>query len=107
MSGFITRRSGLYGSRLINAETSEIAVRKLVAKQTDHGSEHRRAAERAIYAEVNARQQIQALMLGTPVTYLGREEARHASATVPNDPHRAWNLWRRQARGIRARTLSR
>jgi ribulose-5-phosphate 4-epimerase/fuculose-1-phosphate aldolase len=65
-----------------------------------HGSttvgEHlRQAVFRAVYAEVNARLQSEALRLG-PVTYLSDEEA--AATTATNNTHidRAWDLWRRR-----------
>jgi ribulose-5-phosphate 4-epimerase/fuculose-1-phosphate aldolase len=52
---------------------------------------------RAIYTEVNARLQTQAIMLGGPITFLEPEEA--AKATLVNETvHlRAWDLWKREA----------
>ncbi len=56
----------------------------------------RQAVFRAVYAEINARLQAEALRLG-PVTYLTDDEAVGASAN--NDKHvdRAWDLWRMAA----------
>ncbi len=53
---------------------------------------------RAVYTEVNARVQSEALKLGQP-TYLNAEEA--AAATVTNNAlvDRPWELWKRRAMG--------
>ena len=48
---------------------------------------------RAIYAEVNAKLQIQAAALG-PVNFLNEEEAALAAATTEGQVVRAWDLWR-------------
>jgi HCOMODA/2-hydroxy-3-carboxy-muconic semialdehyde decarboxylase len=50
---------------------------------------------RAIYAEVNARLQIEATQLG-PVTYLNAQEARMAAATNDTVVSRPWELWVRE-----------
>ena len=57
------------------------------------------AVYRAIYAEVNARLQLQAMGLGD-VTYLSEQEA--AKATVANDTQlaRVWELWSRRIGSI-------
>lgn len=47
---------------------------------------------RAIYAETNARLQVQAMGLGD-VAYLTEEEARLAAATNDGQLQRSWNLW--------------
>ncbi|MEO6016137.1 MAG: class II aldolase/adducin family protein [Polaromonas sp.] len=47
---------------------------------------------RAIYAEVNARLQIQAAALG-PINFLNEEEAALAAATTEGQVVRAWDLW--------------
>ena len=60
------------------------------------GGSIREAVWRGIYSEINARQQIQGMLLG-PVHFLSLEEARHAAKVIPTDPDRAWNLWRDQA----------
>ncbi len=51
------------------------------------------AVYRAIYAEVNAKLQIQAAALG-PVNFLNEEEAALAAATTEGQVVRAWDLWR-------------
>jgi ribulose-5-phosphate 4-epimerase/fuculose-1-phosphate aldolase len=50
------------------------------------------AVYRAIYAEVNARLQLQAAALG-PVNFLNEEEAALAAATTEGQVIRAWDLW--------------
>ena len=51
------------------------------------------AVYRAIYAEVNARLQLQAAALG-PINFLTEEEAALAAATTEGQVMRAWDLWR-------------
>lgn len=51
------------------------------------------AVYRAIYAEVNAKLQIQAAALG-PINFLNEEEAALAAATTEGQVVRAWDLWR-------------
>lgn len=50
---------------------------------------------RAIYAEVNARLQLQATSLGE-ITYLNEEEAALAAAANDTQILRSWNLWLRR-----------
>lgn len=50
---------------------------------------------RAVYTEVNARIQLQALTLGTP-RYLSAGEAKAADQTVGAQARRAWDVWYRQ-----------
>jgi HCOMODA/2-hydroxy-3-carboxy-muconic semialdehyde decarboxylase len=52
---------------------------------------------RAIYAEVNARLQSEALRLGT-ITFLNEQEAANASRTNDSVIDRPWGLWKRRAR---------
>ena len=49
---------------------------------------------RSVYLEMNARLQVQAMVLGGKITYLHPEEARKASGTGYD---RAWELWKRKA----------
>jgi HCOMODA/2-hydroxy-3-carboxy-muconic semialdehyde decarboxylase len=55
------------------------------------------AVYRAVYAEVNARLQLQAKMLGGPITFLDPEEGRKAEATNASTVDRPWELWRKKA----------
>jgi ribulose-5-phosphate 4-epimerase/fuculose-1-phosphate aldolase len=53
---------------------------------------------RAIYTEVNARAQSEALRLGEP-TYLNEAEAAAASKTNDALVDRPWDLWKRRVSG--------
>jgi len=57
------------------------------------------AVYRAIYTDVNARLQTQALALGGPITYLDPEEGRQFDAVVPQQVRRPWELWKKKAMG--------
>jgi ribulose-5-phosphate 4-epimerase/fuculose-1-phosphate aldolase len=59
------------------------------------GTDLKRAVFRAIYTEINARLQAQALALG-PVTYLSDGEVASATKSIDTQVERAWNLWRMQ-----------
>jgi HCOMODA/2-hydroxy-3-carboxy-muconic semialdehyde decarboxylase len=56
---------------------------------------------RAIYAELNARLQSEALRLG-PVNYLSAEEAARAMRANDAVIDRPWNLWKSIARSLRS-----
>jgi HCOMODA/2-hydroxy-3-carboxy-muconic semialdehyde decarboxylase len=58
----------------------------------------RQAVFRAVYTEVNAKLQAEALKLGKPI-FLTAEEAAAAAATNDGQVDRAWNLWREAADG--------
>ena len=60
---------------------------------TTVGSSIEVAVYRAIYAEINAKLQIQAAVLG-PINFLTEEEAALAAATTEGQVVRAWDLWR-------------
>ena len=60
---------------------------------TTVGSSIEVAVYRAIYAEINAKLQIQAAALG-PINFLTEEEAALAAATTEGQVVRAWDLWR-------------
>lgn len=57
------------------------------------GSSIEVAVYRAVYAEINAKLQMQAIALGS-VNYLTVEEAALATATVEGQVTRAWDMWR-------------
>jgi len=59
------------------------------------GSSLEQAVYRAIYAEVNARLQIQATQLGE-VTFLNGQEATKAAGMNDSQLPRAWELWTRE-----------
>ena len=55
------------------------------------------AVYRAIYTDINARVQTQAIALGGPVTYLDPDEGRQFELIVPTQVRRAWDLWKQKA----------
>lgn len=59
------------------------------------GTTLRQAVFRAVYTEINARLQAEALRLGTPV-YMTAEEAEAASLTNDGQIDRSWDLWLRE-----------
>jgi HCOMODA/2-hydroxy-3-carboxy-muconic semialdehyde decarboxylase len=74
-----------------------------VALMRGHGSvaaaqSVRHVVFRAIYTEVNARMQAEALKLGTP-EYLNPEEAAAAMKTNDGQVDRPWALWKLRAMG--------
>jgi len=60
------------------------------------GASIRQAVFRAVYTEINARLQMQAMALGK-VTYLTREEADATARSVGGQINRAWDLWKNRA----------
>jgi ribulose-5-phosphate 4-epimerase/fuculose-1-phosphate aldolase len=60
------------------------------------GASIRQVVRQAIIAETNAKQQIQATMLG-PVHFLTASEIAYARRMQPKDPDRAWRLWKQRA----------
>jgi ribulose-5-phosphate 4-epimerase/fuculose-1-phosphate aldolase len=62
------------------------------------GQSIRQVVRHAILAESNARQQIQATLLG-PVHFLTAGEIAFARRSKPKDPDRAWRLWKERAMG--------
>ncbi|HKA44144.1 MAG TPA: class II aldolase/adducin family protein [Burkholderiales bacterium] len=61
------------------------------------GSSIKQVVYRAIYAEVNARLQSEALRLGE-ITFLNEREAANATQTNNGVLDRPWELWKRRAR---------
>ena len=58
------------------------------------------AVGRAIYLELNARVQLQAMSMGSPITYLDPKEAQAVLDSGENRGYeRAWELWKKQAIG--------
>jgi HCOMODA/2-hydroxy-3-carboxy-muconic semialdehyde decarboxylase len=51
---------------------------------------------RAIYTEVNARLQTQAIEIGGPITFLTPEESEKADKVIDQVHLRAWDLWKRE-----------
>jgi HCOMODA/2-hydroxy-3-carboxy-muconic semialdehyde decarboxylase len=62
------------------------------------GSSVREAVFRAVYTEVNAKLQAEAMRMGE-VTYLGEGELKKATKTIGSQINRAWDFWRMRAEG--------
>lgn len=60
------------------------------------GANVRQAVFRSIYAELNAKIQMQAMALSPDVVYLSQAETDNANATIDSQLDRAWNLWKQQ-----------
>jgi HCOMODA/2-hydroxy-3-carboxy-muconic semialdehyde decarboxylase len=60
------------------------------------GETLQKAVYRAVYAEINARYQLQASSLGT-ITYLTPEESRACVYSVEGQIQRPWDFWKQQA----------
>jgi HCOMODA/2-hydroxy-3-carboxy-muconic semialdehyde decarboxylase len=60
------------------------------------GKDVREAVFRAVYTEINARLQSEALRLGGAVTYLSEAEARGATIANQGQMARAWDLWSKE-----------
>ena len=57
------------------------------------GNSIRQAVFRAIYTEINAKVQSQAISLGGRVRYLSKDEALVSAAKTDQQIDRAWDLW--------------
>jgi ribulose-5-phosphate 4-epimerase/fuculose-1-phosphate aldolase len=55
------------------------------------------AVYRAIYTELNARLQAEAIGLGGEITYLDGEEAELADAVIRSVVAKPWDLWKKRA----------
>src|SRR5436190_13813056 len=112
MSGFLGATTPVFEIRAVAGPASDLLIRdralgaalarslgsRAVVLMRGHGSTTvgatlRQAVFRAIYAEVNARLQVEATRLG-PITYLTDGEAEAASAANDGQTSRARALWR-------------
>lgn len=117
MSGFLGSEVPVFEIRHTAGETSDMLVSSqalglalaealgpnTVALMRGHGSvtvgtSVRQVVYRAVYAEQNARLQLDAMALG-PVNFLTAAEAAAASSTNDGVLQRPWELWARKARG--------
>ena len=112
MSGFLGEGAALFEIRDVADDTdmlvssgplgvalaASLGQRSLVLMRghgsTAVGSSLEQAVYRAVYAEMNARLQLQAVALGE-VTYLNAREAAKAAATNDTQLQRVWELWSR------------
>jgi ribulose-5-phosphate 4-epimerase/fuculose-1-phosphate aldolase len=113
MSGFLGQGTALFDIRdtagdtdmlVSNGELGKALAAALGSRSTvlmrGHGStvvgtSIEQVVYRAIYAEVNAKLQMQAMGLGE-VTYLNEQEAAKAAATNDTQLARVWELWSRR-----------
>ena len=115
MSGFLGAGVPLFEIREAAGDASDLLIRddRLGAALADrlggsnfvlmrgHGSTTvasslKLAVYRAVYAEINARMQLQALQLGDP-EYLSPGECEAAAASTEGQVERPWNLWKEAA----------
>lgn len=116
MSGFLGSQTPVFEIRTVAGRGSDLLVRNrelgvalaktlgssAVVLMRGHGSTAvgrnlHQAVFRAVYTEVNARLQSEALRLG-PVNYLTEEEAFATAASNDGAIDRAWDLWVRACR---------
>jgi ribulose-5-phosphate 4-epimerase/fuculose-1-phosphate aldolase len=114
MSAFIGARAPVFEIRNAAGKASDLLIRDsdlgaaLASSLGSHcvvlmrghgatvvGASVREAVFRAVYTEVNARLQLEALRLG-PAIYLTPEESVAATRSVGGQINRAWDLWRAQ-----------
>jgi HCOMODA/2-hydroxy-3-carboxy-muconic semialdehyde decarboxylase len=117
MSGFIGTSAPVFEIRDTAGPASDMLIRtqelgvalarslgsNAVVLMRGHGStvvgaNVRQAVFRAVYTEVNAKLQSEALKLGPPI-YMTAEEAAASAATNAGQLNRSWNLWREQIQG--------
>ncbi|HXY99345.1 MAG TPA: class II aldolase/adducin family protein [Stellaceae bacterium] len=121
MSGFLAAGAPVFEIREAGGEATDMLIRSpalgaalarrlgaaAVALLRGHGNvvvaeSLKLAVFRAIYTEINARLQAEALLLGQGrVTFLNEQEAAAATATNGPQVGRAWDLWKRNAMGGR------
>jgi ribulose-5-phosphate 4-epimerase/fuculose-1-phosphate aldolase len=89
-------RDPLLGAALARALGPHAVVLMRGHGSTTVGASLRQAVFRAVYAEVNARLQTEAMRLG-PVTYLTEAEAAASMATNNTHLDRAWDMWKMRA----------
>lgn len=93
-SDLLIRNSAL-GAALAQALGDESVVLMRGHGATIVGPDLRQAVFRAVYTELNARIQIDAMRLGT-VDFLTAREAQAAAAANAGQVNRAWDLWARK-----------
>lgn len=89
-------RNNALGNALAQALGESAAILMRGHGSTVVGHDLRQVVFRAVYTEVNARLQAEAMRMGDPI-YLTDEEASAASATNDGQIGRAWDLWKLQA----------
>jgi len=116
LAGFLARQAPVFEIRDVAGSETDLLVRNealgaalaqrlggaTVVLMRGHGdvavgSSIRTAVSHAIYTEVNARLQAEALRLGGSVTYLNETEAARAAEQLDRLVDRPWEIWKRQA----------
>jgi len=119
MAGFIGKASPVFEIREVGGDSTDLLIRnnalgEALAKKFDaseivlmrgHGStvvgySLQQVVYRAVYAELNARYQLEAMRLGD-VTYLTEGEIESTSEVIEAQAQRPWDLWVEQARARR------
>lgn len=120
MSGFLGQRTPVFEIRDAAGEASDLLIRSnalgaaladslaggSVVLMRGHGATIaagtlKEVVFRAVYTQLNAELQFQALQLGD-VTYLTEGEARSTTVSVGSQIERAWNLWKNEVSGAGA-----
>ena len=115
MAGFIGEGAPVFEIREAGGDGTDLLVRdrdlgralaehfrsSAIVLMRGHGStvvgqSLRQAVYRAVYAEMNARYQIEATRLGE-VTYLTAAETRACMESIEGQAQRPWDLWKKQA----------
>ena len=118
MAGFLAGGVPLFEIRAVAGSASDMLIRnpqlgaalartlaeRPVALMRGHGNvvvgaSIQQVVYRAVYTEVNARLQQNAIALGGPVTYLTKEEGDAIDATQQGQLRRPWELWKQKALG--------
>jgi ribulose-5-phosphate 4-epimerase/fuculose-1-phosphate aldolase len=124
MAGFIGQGAPVFEIRDAGGTGTDLLISnnmlgQALAKQFDgqdivlmrgHGSTVvgdtiKRAVYRAVYSELNARYQLQAMQLGE-VTFLTEEESKACVQNVEGQVQRPWDLWLEQVSAKRSQTKS-
>ena len=119
MAGFIGQNAPVFEIRETGGDSTDLLISsnflgKSLAEKFDasdivlmrgHGStvvagSVQQAVYRAVYAELNARYQIEAMRIGE-VTYLTEGESIESAKNIEAQVHRPWDLWVEQARSRR------
>jgi ribulose-5-phosphate 4-epimerase/fuculose-1-phosphate aldolase len=88
-------RNSALGKNLADSLKGHSCVLMRGHGSTTVGNSVEQAVFRAVYAEINAKLQLQAQTIG-PVKFLNEEEAQMASDTNDGQIGRSWTLWARQ-----------
>ena len=123
MAGFIGKAAPVFEIRDVGGNGTDLLIRNrelgraladmfkssTIVLMRGHGStvvaeNLQKVVYRAVYAELNARYQMEANRLG-PITYLTEEEARSCVTSVEGQIQRPWDLWKEEAR-LRAQLRS-